>query len=49
MNKENITNAIIEALVEQVRMLKGELIWKDSKINDLKKEIERLKEEKNEL
>lgn len=40
---EKATEAVIEALVEQIRALKSELWWKEAKINELKSEIEKLK------
>lgn len=42
INEKN-AEAVVEALVEQVRALKSELWWKESKITELKGEIEKLK------
>lgn len=40
---EKNAEAVVEALVEQIRTLKSELWWKESKIAELKGEIEKLK------
>lgn len=40
---EKTAEQVIEALVEQIRTLKSELWWKESKIAELKGEIEKLK------
>ena len=40
---EKTAEAVVEALVEQVRALKSELWWKEAKITELKGEIEKLK------
>jgi peptidoglycan hydrolase CwlO-like protein len=42
INEKN-AESVVEALVEQIRALKSELWWKESKITELKSEIEKLK------
>lgn len=42
INEKN-AEAVVEALVEQIKTLKSELWWKEAKIAELKGEIEKLK------
>lgn len=42
LNEKN-ADAVVEALIEQIKTLKSELWWKEAKITELKGEIEKLK------
>jgi len=43
LNNEKKTEAIIEALIEQIRSLKSELWWRDQKIVELSEKLEKAK------